>query len=306
MDILIAMQRWLYGGMADGMRTTTDLTGLPTLMAMAFLFGIVHASMPGHGKSVLVSYHLGRPSRLIEGVATGTLLAFTHVGIAVVLVLAGVANISRSVAVGGRAPAFETASGGLIALVGLYLVVRTIWPPRHQHLRDGKMLAIVTGLVPCPLTTLILSFAVARGKLAIGLAAVGGMLAGVVVTLVTFAVAAVAARGRFVALLSRTELVRDRMGWGLEHCGSCSSPGSRDGDVDEAIVGVGRSICFDLSRHHSNQRTMLARVIARNLPSVGAYCSAALARPKRGWRRDVADARLQGTRCKGGIEDVVH
>jgi len=32
-----------------------------------FVFGMVHALMPGHGKSVLVSYHLGRPSRLIEG-----------------------------------------------------------------------------------------------------------------------------------------------------------------------------------------------------------------------------------------------
>ena len=29
----------------------------------AFVFGMVHALMPGHGKTVLVSYHLGRPSR---------------------------------------------------------------------------------------------------------------------------------------------------------------------------------------------------------------------------------------------------
>ena len=62
------------------MRSTVDLNGLPTLVAGAFLFGIVHAFMPGHGKTVLVSYHIGRPSRVIEGVATGTLLAITHVG----------------------------------------------------------------------------------------------------------------------------------------------------------------------------------------------------------------------------------
>jgi hypothetical protein len=42
--------------MAEGMRDTVDLNGLPTLMAAAFLFGIVHAFMPGHGKIVLVSY----------------------------------------------------------------------------------------------------------------------------------------------------------------------------------------------------------------------------------------------------------
>ena len=67
------------------------------------------------------------------------------------------------------------------------------------------MLAFVTGLVPCPLTTFILTYALAKGKLAIGLAAVGGMLAGVIVTLVTFAVTAVVARDRFMGLLARTE-----------------------------------------------------------------------------------------------------
>ena len=220
MDWLIAIQRWLYGGIAEGMRLATDLTGLPALMAVAFLFGIVHAFMPGHGKSVLVSYHLGRASRLIEGVATGTLLAVIHVGSAVLLVLAGVAVISRSVAAGGRAPAFQTASAALIALIGFYMTARAIWPPEHRHARGGKVLAIVTGLVPCPLTTFILTYALARGTLAAGLAAVGGMLAGVIVTLVSFAVAAVVAREWLVGLLSRTEKLRQRIGWGLELAGA--------------------------------------------------------------------------------------
>jgi nickel/cobalt exporter len=219
-DWLIAIQRWLYGGMAEGMRSTVDVTGLPTLMAAAFLFGIVHAFMPGHGKTVLVSYHLGRQGRITDGLLTGTLLAITHVGIAVVFVLAGVAVISRSLADGGRAPAFEKASAGLIALIGLYLVARTIWPHRHEDVRDGKMLALVTGLVPCPLTTFILTYALVKGKLAIGLAAVAGMLAGVIVTLVAFSVTAVAARGRFVALLSRTENWRRKVGWSLEFAGA--------------------------------------------------------------------------------------
>jgi ABC-type nickel/cobalt efflux system permease component RcnA len=220
MDWLIAVQGWLYGGMADNMRAASDLSGVPALMALAFLFGIVHAFMPGHGKTVLVSYHLSRAGHLIEGVATGTLLATTHVGMAVLFVVAGVAVISRSVAAGGRAPAFETASAALIALIGVYLLARTLWPPRHQHARDGKTLAVATGLVPCPLTTFILTYALAKGKLAIGLAAVAGMLAGVIVTLVTFAVAAVAARGQFVALLARTERFRLTIGWWLEVAGA--------------------------------------------------------------------------------------
>ena len=150
---LIETQRWLYGGMWEGMKAT-DLSGLPAFMGAAFVFGMMHALMPGHGKSVLVSYHLGRPSRLIEGVSTGTLLALTHVGLAVVLVMAGVAVISRSFAQGGRAPAFDASSAALIVLIGIYLVYRAVWPLPHTHHRDGRTLAMATGFVPYPLTTL--------------------------------------------------------------------------------------------------------------------------------------------------------
>jgi len=84
MDWLTAAQRRLYGGMADNMRAATDASSLPALIAIACLFGMIHAFMPGHGKTVLVSYHLGR---VIEGLATGTLLAITHVGMAILLSL---------------------------------------------------------------------------------------------------------------------------------------------------------------------------------------------------------------------------
>jgi nickel/cobalt exporter len=219
-DWLIAAQRWLYGGMAETMRSASDLNGVPYLMVMAFVFGMVHAFMPGHGKSVLVSYHLGRRTRLVEGIATGFLLASTHVGTAIVFVLAGVAVISRSLAVAGRAPAFQILSAALIALLGAYLLLRAIWPPPHRHTRDGRILAIATGLVPCPLTTFILTYALARGKLAMGLAAVGGMLVGVIVTVCSFAVGAIVMRQKFLTLLVRAEGLRFRLGRWMELFGA--------------------------------------------------------------------------------------
>ena len=61
-------------------------------MATAMLFGAIHALMPGHGKIVLVSYHLGKPSNAIAAFTNGAILALTHVGLAVALVLAGHAS----------------------------------------------------------------------------------------------------------------------------------------------------------------------------------------------------------------------
>ncbi|MGO4684549.1 hypothetical protein [Hyphomicrobium sp. 2TAF46] len=135
---------------------------------------------------------------------------------AVVLVLAGVAVISRSLAAGGRAPAFEVMSAAFITMIGAYLLFRAIRPPPDTHARDGRTLALVTGLVPCPLTTFILTYALAHNKLTVGLAAVLAMLGGVIVTLASFAVAAVVARERFMAVLSRTEGLRQRLGYWLE------------------------------------------------------------------------------------------
>ena len=219
---LIELQHWLYGGMAEGLKSAEDVTALPALLVSAVLFGALHALMPGHGKSVLVSYHLGRPGRLWDGLLTGIVLALTHIGSAVLFIMTGIAVISRSLAAGGRAPAFETASAILILGTGIFLFWRSLRPHEHRYGGDGRMLAFVTGLVPCPLTTFILSYAIATHQLAVGFAAVGAMAIGVIATLVGFAVAAIYARGRFMGLLARTEVLRLRIGQGLEVTGACA------------------------------------------------------------------------------------
>jgi len=88
MENIVAIQRWLYSGMASGL---ADVAGgntyaIVAAITAAILFGAVHALMPGHGNTVLVSYHLGQSAKLREGVANGAILALTHVGLALVLV----------------------------------------------------------------------------------------------------------------------------------------------------------------------------------------------------------------------------
>jgi nickel/cobalt transporter (NicO) family protein len=52
-----------------------DMRAVFVAMVAAVLFGAVHAMMPGHGKTVLVSYHLGQPGKLREGIANGPSLS---------------------------------------------------------------------------------------------------------------------------------------------------------------------------------------------------------------------------------------
>jgi nickel/cobalt transporter (NicO) family protein len=227
MQEIIALQRWLYEGMAQGLGDVAQGGPLSIFCAMgaAVLFGALHAMMPGHGKTILFSYHLGQKGSLVSSVANGAILALTHVGIAVVLILAGFTVISKVFAVGGRTPQFETASGVLILLIGAYLLWRA--STRRARVdssepdgRNGRTLAFVTGLVPCPLTTFIMSYALARGLLAAGLAVTAAMAVGMVVTIAAVAVIATVSRERLLAFFARTEGVRAVLGRVLETGGA--------------------------------------------------------------------------------------
>src|SRR5207248_280482 len=132
-------------------------------------------------------YYLGHPARLLDGVATSTILILIHVGSAVVLVLAGFTVIRATLGGVGRAPAFELASSVLVMAVGLWLLVVAL--RRHDAHPHGKgpLVAVATGLVPCPLTTFIMVYSAANRIVGAGLLIAIAMAAGMVVTIFLFA-----------------------------------------------------------------------------------------------------------------------
>src|SRR5262245_34129052 len=221
---MLELQRWLYGEastqlktLASGIEPLTLLSGL----CIAALFGLVHAIMPGHGKTVLVSYFLGRPATVSTGLATSIILVFTHVGSAVLLVLAGFIVIQRTIGGVGRAPAFEIASAVFIVLIGVWLLYNAL---RHRHVDSdrahGPVLAFATGLVPCPLTTFIMVYALTNGAVAAGLLLTASMALGMITTIGGFAVGAILLRQRFFHLMDLTARTRERVGQALELTGA--------------------------------------------------------------------------------------
>jgi nickel/cobalt transporter (NicO) family protein len=195
MGTIFELQRWLYTGALEALNAmrTAGVAGLPALIGAAFGFGMLHALLPGHGKSVLASYYAG-DGRFQGALGSSTIMILTHVGAAVVLVLSGFVILQRTIGGAGRAPALEHASQALIVLFGLWLLWRALRPHSHGHDRSGPALAFVTGLVPCPLTTFIMTYAVANGLFASGLILAGTFAAGMVVTVAAFPLLAVLLR----------------------------------------------------------------------------------------------------------------
>jgi ABC-type nickel/cobalt efflux system permease component RcnA len=222
--MMLELQRWLYGEAATQLKALAGGTKPLTLLGgicFAALFGLVHAIMPGHGKTVLVSYFLGRPATVTSGLATSIILVFTHVGSAVLLVLAGFILIQKTIGGAGRAPAFETTSAVFIMLIGIWFLYNAVW---HQHhsgdTPNGPVLAFAAGLVPCPLTTFIMVYAVSNGAIAAGLVLSASMALGMITTIGVFAVTAVLLRERLFHLMHLTARARGRLGQALEVIGA--------------------------------------------------------------------------------------
>jgi ABC-type nickel/cobalt efflux system permease component RcnA len=95
------------------------------LAGISFLYGIVHAAGPGHGKVVISSYLLANEARVRRGVAVAFIAAFVQAAVAVGIigVMAALLNMT-SMAIQSTAKVFEAGSFALVAALGLYLLAR--------------------------------------------------------------------------------------------------------------------------------------------------------------------------------------
>ena len=214
-----------------------DKSALLSGLLVAFLYGVFHALGPGHGKTVVIGYFLGRTARPWRGVAMASWIALSHVVGAVVIV--GVAHLILSKSLVSPTKEFlwlRLASYGAIILVGL-VMLRDWLRGGHEHHHHGhehhahdhghgheghhheghachagdtswldrrapmeqRVLALAAGFVPCSGAILILLFTMANGLILAGIAMAGAIALGMGLTLAGLGVASIFLR-RQVAL----------------------------------------------------------------------------------------------------------
>jgi nickel/cobalt exporter len=205
MDVLIALQRWINASISadlSAFAASRDLAALAGILPLGIVFGAIHALTPGHGKTVLASYLIGSRLAVVRSLAVAGALAITHVGSAVVLALAAAPILTRTLGGVGRAPVLEDLSRGLLALIGLWFLWRAWRGPLHEH-REGVMVGVIAGLVPCPLTLFAMFLALSRGVPEAGLTFALAMMGGVGATLALVATATVLARKWVVSFIGQ-------------------------------------------------------------------------------------------------------
>ena len=98
------------------------------LAGLSFVYGVVHAAGPGHGKAIISSYVLANRETVRRGIFISFLAAAVQGLMAVALV--GVLIIAlkgTGIQVSSWVKQLETASYALVFLVGLSLLVSTLW-----------------------------------------------------------------------------------------------------------------------------------------------------------------------------------
>ena len=230
---------WVWSKQREFHRALTrelrDLRGTDgvgwALVLMSFLYGVLHAAGPGHGKAVLTTYLLTHRHRLNRGIAMGTGAAMLQ-GVTALLLVYGLIGFA-----GWLPRETETASlwaarvsFALLAIVGLYLLARAAvscfdgvrqWrrDAHHHHAghthgegcgcrhlpsaaeidtagsrRAAAGVVLAIGLRPCSGAVLVLILASVMDLAWHGALAVLAMSLGTALTIVTLAIFATKAR----------------------------------------------------------------------------------------------------------------
>lgn len=202
------------------------------VMALAFLYGAIHAVGPGHGKSVVASYFVAHRAHWSGGVLMGSLISLTQgiSAVAVVGILA-LALGAKQVEILNRGTLVAFVSYALIVALGIWMFFRAATGRLHAHDHGGDhehrhdhcghahrldgRLILATGLTPCASAIIIMLFALANGAFGLGVAAVAVLTLGMAVTISTIGVATVLGRRALLAFIDKAGMETHRLERGL-------------------------------------------------------------------------------------------
>ena len=132
-------QQNFYSAMSNALRSTRDgnSSGAAlTLLLLSFVYGVLHAAGPGHGKAVISAWLLATENQLRRGILVAFMSAIVQALTAITIITTlyllvdGVGSAAKVVA-----GFLESASYGLIAVMGAYLFwtgVQTLWTKKFQ------------------------------------------------------------------------------------------------------------------------------------------------------------------------------
>lgn len=184
---IILWQNQLKQKMSDLIRDAHGqghIKPLIVLLGIAFLYGVLHAAGPGHGKVVAMTYVLSNRATIFSGLLFGICFALLHASSGAVGVLGLRYIIQRSVSdtLTSATTITQIVSFSLIIILGLGILFKhgaALFSPATLDNEGSKTVeatrkgvfawALAVGLVPCPAVVMVMLFCLSMDVLLLGL-----------------------------------------------------------------------------------------------------------------------------------------
>ena len=187
-----------------------ELTPLVVLasLAAALFWGMAHALSPGHGKTIIAAYLVGRRGTPAHAALLGLIVTATHTVGVFTLGLVTLA-LSEFIVPEQLYPWLNLVTGLLVVGIGASVLSARFRRRAHAHAHDhdhgpsGRSLLAVGvsgGLLPCPSALVVLLAAISLHRIAFGLLLIVAFSAGLALSITGIGVVAVLAKRVFSRL----------------------------------------------------------------------------------------------------------
>lgn len=200
-------------------KNTGKVGPLLWVLAAAFVYGLLHAAGPGHGKALALSYIISIKPTLPKALAFGNVLAVSHgmSGAALVFCVKFILHTSISGTLASITRTTQIASYSLIIILGLFLFLRKlpVWKKiipvndtsveKIRATMDAKSIlpAVFMGMIPCPGVVLAVLFCLSLGLSGFGIMLACAITLGMAATLSLVVLMAMAGKAALLAPLPR-------------------------------------------------------------------------------------------------------
>jgi nickel/cobalt transporter (NicO) family protein len=173
------------------------------VIGIAFIYGVIHAVGPGHGKSLVGLYFLREGGSYKKALKMGYTIAIVHAVSALTLTMGiyYLLNTLFSKSFKEFSSYSMVASGVLIIIVGCYLVYESYSQKNEKDTtklsnKNSYAIAISAGIVPCPGVMTITLFAISMGHIILGVLSALVMSIGMGLTISLAGIASVTMRNK--------------------------------------------------------------------------------------------------------------
>ncbi len=176
------------------------------LFFLGFIYGLIHALGPGHGKVFVTTYFSARKSKFRYGLLMGIFIAIFHVFSAVILVslfyFVLKASILRSV--NNNEHIIKLISYSIIMAIGLFMFIRQFFHKnsdsrnllQENNLKDSLIFSIIVGIVPCPGTSMLMIFFISLNYYWLGVLIASSMAVGMAATIALIGMGVIAMKNK--------------------------------------------------------------------------------------------------------------